>query len=50
MAETMKGRKLTLRELLDEIAADEGFTEEERELAKEKSQQLKRKSGVANGA
>jgi len=38
MAEMIKGRKLTLREILDEIADDEEFSDEERELAREKSQ------------
>jgi len=40
MAEPIKGRKLTLREILDEIEEDEEFSQEVRELAKEKSKQL----------
>ena len=40
MAEPIKGRKHTLRELLDEIAEDETFSDEERELAREKSKDL----------
>ena len=40
MAEPIKGRKLTLREILDEIEEDEEFSQEVRELAREKSQQL----------
>jgi hypothetical protein len=34
MAEMIKGRKLTLREILDEIAEDDEFTDEARERAK----------------
>ena len=30
LAEMIKGRKLTLREILDEIAEDEEFSDEER--------------------
>lgn len=40
MAEPIKGRKLTLREILDEIADDEEFSPEEREVAREKSKEL----------
>lgn len=40
MAEMIKGRKLTLREILDEIAEDEEFSYEERELAREKSKEI----------
>ena len=40
MAEMIKGRKLTLREILDELAKDEEFSDEEWELARDKSKQL----------
>ncbi len=40
MAETIKGRKLTLREILDEIAEDEEFSPEERELARDKINEI----------
>jgi hypothetical protein len=40
MAETIKVRKLTLRDILDEIAADEEFSDEERELAREKVKEM----------
>jgi hypothetical protein len=40
MAEMVKNRKRTLREILDEIAEDEEFSDEERELARDKSKQL----------
>ena len=42
MANPIKGRKLTMREILDEIAEDEEFTPEERELAREKIDQFKK--------
>lgn len=40
MAEPIKGRKFTLREILDEIAEDEEFSPEERELARDKLNEL----------
>jgi hypothetical protein len=46
MAEMIKGRKLTLREILDEIAEDEEFSDEERELARDKSKQLDTESRI----
>jgi hypothetical protein len=44
MAEPLKGRKLTLRELLDQIAEDEEFSDEERELAREKVREIEYKA------
>jgi hypothetical protein len=46
MAETIKGRKLTLREILDQIADDEEFSPEERELARDKSKELESRDGL----
>ena len=46
MAEPIKGRKLTLRELLDEIAEDEAFSDEERELARDKMKELDEKGKI----
>jgi len=46
LAEMIKGRKLTLREILDEIAEDEEFSDEERELARDKSKQLDTESRI----
>ena len=60
MAEMIKGRKLTLREILDEIAEDEAFSDEildeiaedeefsdeERNLARDKSKQLDTESRI----
>jgi hypothetical protein len=43
MAEMVKNRKRTLREILDEIAEDEEFSDEERELARDKVKQLEKK-------
>jgi hypothetical protein len=48
MAEPLKGRRLTLREILDEIADDEEFTDEERELAREKSKEILRQRAQDN--
>lgn len=38
MAEPQKGRKPTLREIMDEIAEDEELGEKEREMAREMSE------------
>jgi hypothetical protein len=46
MAEPVKNRKLTLREILDEIAEDEEFSDEERELARDKVKQLDTESRI----
>jgi hypothetical protein len=46
MAEMIKGRKLTLREILDEIAEDEEFSDEERKLARDKVKQLDTESRI----
>ena len=46
MAEMIKGRKLTLREILDEIAEDEELSDEERNLARDKSKQLDTESRI----
>jgi len=40
MAEPIKGRKLTLREIMDEIADDEEINEKDRERAQEISREL----------
>jgi hypothetical protein len=40
MANPIKGRKLTLREIMDEIAADEEIGDKERERAEEISLEL----------
>lgn len=40
MAEPIKGRKLTLREIMDEIADDEEINKEDRERAQEISLEL----------
>ena len=40
MAEPIKGDKLSLRQILDEIVEDEAFSEEERRMAFEKSLEL----------
>lgn len=40
MAEPIKDRKHTLRELLEELEADEEFSDEERELARNKVKEL----------
>ena len=46
LAEMIKGRKLTLREILDEIAEDEEFSDEERELARDRVKQLDTESRI----
>jgi nitrate/TMAO reductase-like tetraheme cytochrome c subunit len=43
MAEMVKNRKLTLREILDEIEADEAFEPETREQAREELKKLEKK-------
>lgn len=40
MAEPIKNRKVSLRDILDEIAEDEAFSDEDRELAREKVKEL----------
>jgi hypothetical protein len=40
MAEPIKGRKLTLREIMDEIADDEEIDPEQREMALEKVREI----------
>jgi hypothetical protein len=40
MAEPLKGRRVTLREILDEIADDEAFSDKEREQAGDKSKEI----------
>lgn len=40
MAEPVKNRKVSLRDILDEIAEDESFSDEERELARDKVREL----------
>ena len=41
MAEPIKGRKLTFREIMEEIAEDEGITEEEREKAQDELEETR---------
>lgn len=40
MAEPLKNKKPTLRQLLEDIADDDEFSEEDRRLAKEKSLEI----------
>lgn len=40
MAEPIKGRKITLRQIMEEIAEDETFSDEEREQAENKVKEL----------
>lgn len=40
MAEPVKNRKLSLREIMEEIAEDESFSDEEREQANRKIMEL----------
>lgn len=40
MAEPVKNRRLTLREIMEEIAEDEEFSDEARALARDKVKEL----------
>lgn len=40
MAEPIKNHKVSLRDILDEIAGDEAFSDEERDLAQKKMMEL----------
>lgn len=46
MAEPLKAKKVSLREILDEIAEDEAFSDEDRERARDEIKELEYKEMV----